>query len=259
MKFILDLSFWQGVILTTAVVALSGLLVIRVAKKYLGPHVDKQHEKIGRLLFRVTAGLIAFLISLSYANERVAQSKIIDALETEASLLGSTVVLLREIDIPEAERIEKKLTQYVMLTVEDNWASLDKNPYLTEGPEALREAYSLALGMKPQDRTGELIQNKLLANIDGIMQLMQVRVYSYPLLMPNLIYVLCVGIFFMWIFYTVYTIDKVSLGFITLYNVFLGVLLYFVFALSNPLAGPLKVKAHAFEIVQEKGIELQTY
>jgi hypothetical protein len=66
---------------------LLGIFVILVVKRYVTPHLKKQHEKVGRLLFRVGAGLIALLVSLSYVNERVAQGKIIDALEEEASLL----------------------------------------------------------------------------------------------------------------------------------------------------------------------------
>lgn len=258
LKYILELSFWQGVVLTTTVISLSGLLTILIAKKVLSPHIEKQHEKIGRLLFRVSASLIAFLISLSYANERVAQSKIMDALEEEASLVGSTFVLLDELDPKEAKIIEEKLENYVILTIEDNWETLDTNPYFSEAPQTLKAAYFTALRMTAETRKEQIIQAKLLSNFDEIIKLMQVRIYSNPVLMPSLVYILCIGMFFMWIFYTVYRIDVISLGFITLYNIFLGVLIYFVLALSNPLVGPLKINAHAFEIIQEKGIEVQT-
>jgi hypothetical protein len=59
----------------------------------------------------------------------------------------------------------------------------------------------------------------------------------------------------MWVFFTVYPVDLIPLGFITLYNIFIGTLIYFVLALSNPLAGPLKIDAHSFEVIQSKGIE----
>lgn len=52
-----------------------------------------------------------------------------------------------------------------------------------------------------------------------------------------------------------YTIDAVTIGFISLYNLFIGTLIYFVLALSNPLAGPMKINAHSFEVIQSKGIE----
>lgn len=192
LEFILKLSFWQGLFLTMVSIALIGAAVIFLVKKYVSPHLKKQHEKLGRLLFRVTAGLIALLISLSYAHERVAQGKIMDALEEEASSLVNSALILK---------------------------------------------------------------NKLLNNLDRIIQLMQVRIYSQSVLVPNLIYILCMGLLFMWIFYTVYPVDFISMGFITLYNLFIGTLIYFVLALSNPLAGTLKINAHSFEVIQSKGIE----
>ncbi len=255
LKFILEFTFWQGIFLTTFVVGLSGLIVILVAKKFLSPHIKKQHEKIGRLLFRVTASLIAFLISLSYANERVAQSKIMDALEDEAALLVSTIILLREMDTPESKNIENKISEYIDITIRDDWQAVENDPYFSEGPQTFSRAYSMTLKLNPSNREQEIMQTKMLSNFDQIIRLMQVRIYSNPVLMPSLIYILCIGMLFMWIFYTVYTIDIISLGFISLYNIFLGVLIYFVFALSNPLVGPLKIEAHAFEIMQEKGIE----
>ena len=60
----------------------------------------------------------------------------------------------------------------------------------------------------------------------------------------------------MWIFFTVYQLDVVSLLFLTLYNVLIAILIYFVFALSNPLIGPLKVKPHSLTIVKTKGFEM---
>lgn len=255
LKFILELSFWQGMFLTTFVVGLTGAVVILATKKFLAPHIQKQHEKVGRLLFRVTASLIAFLISLSYANERVAQSKIMDALEDEAALIGSTFVLLGELHDQDTEQIENKLAEYISHTIMDEWSTINTDPFFSKGPQALKEAYSLTLKMVPHNEREQTIMSKLLGNFDEIIRLMQVRIYSNPILMPSLIYILCIGMLFMWVFYTVYKIDLISMGFITLYNLFLGVLIYFVFALSNPLVGPLKINAHAFEIIQEKGID----
>ena len=227
LEFILKLSFWQGLFLTTSSIALIGIAVILLVKKYVAPRLKKQHEKVGRLLFRVTAGLIALLISLSYANERVAQGKIIDALEEEASLLVNTSFVLTLFDNAQSDMIREKIKEVYVLTAKLSVANSDEAN----------------------------LKNKLLNNLDQIIQLMQVRIYSKTVLIPNLIYILGLGLLFMWVFYTVYPVDLISMGLITLYNIFIGTLIYFVLALSNPLAGPLKIDAHSFEVIQSKGIE----
>lgn len=255
LEFVLNLSFWQGLFLTTITIGILGIIVILLAKKYLATHLKKQHEKVGRLLFRVTAGLIALLISLSYANERVSQGKIIDALEEEASLLVNTAFVLNFFDSDESDLIRDKIIEYVDLTIKDDWKTVDSNPFFSDATNQLKEAYILTANLSTVNSNEEMLKNKVLNNLDRIVQLMQVRIYSQTVLIPNLIYILCLGLLFMWIFYTVYPVDLISLVFISLYNLFIGTLIYFVLALSNPLAGPLKINAHSFEVVQSKGIE----
>lgn len=255
LEFILKLTFWQGLFLTMISIALIGVAVIFLVKKYVSPHLKKQHEKVGRLLFRVTAGLIALLISLSYANERVAQGKIMDALEEEASLLVNSALILKIFENEQSEVIRDRIIEYIDLTISDDWKTVKSNPYFSDATLRLTEAYVLTAKMTTENSNEMMLKNKLLNNLDRIIQLMQVRIYSQTVLIPNLIYILCMGLLFMWIFYTVYPIDLISMGFITLYNLFIGTLIYFVLALSNPLAGPLKINAHSFEVIQSKGIE----
>jgi len=255
LEFILNLSFWQGIFMTTLTICALGLLVIVVAKKCVAPHLKKEHEKVGRLLFRVTAGLIALLISLSYANERVAQGKIMDSLEEEASLLVNSTLLLRLMDTPQGSKIEEKLKKYIDLTINDQWENTVSNPFYSDGAEELRQAYKMTVLLPAENGNQEQLKNRLLDNLDQVIKLMQVRIYSQTVLIPKLIYILCLGMVFMWIFFSVYSVDRISLSFITLYNIFISTLIYFILALSNPLAGPMKMKAHAFEIIQVKGIE----
>lgn len=257
LEFILNLSFWQGLILTTTTICISGLTLIWIIKRIVQPHLTKEHEKVGRLLFRVTAGLIALLVSLSYANERVAQSKIVDSLEAEASLIVNSILILDMIDDPGAMKIRMALIDYVSMTMTKNWQDIGSDPFFSKAPTRLREAYKLAVGIDIQDPDSKALKERLINNLDQVVQLMQVRVYSSSAILPNLIYILFLGLFLMWTFFTVYKLDTISLSFITLYNLFIGVLIYFILALSNPLTGPLKIDANAFEVVDEKIIQRQ--
>ena len=80
LEFLLEQPLLLG--LATFILFISSFcfVVVFVFKKIIRNRLTKQHEKVGRLLFRVTAGLIALLVSLSYANERVRQSKVMDSM-----------------------------------------------------------------------------------------------------------------------------------------------------------------------------------
>ncbi len=62
------------------------------------------------------------------------------------------------------------------------------------------------------------------------------------------------GFFIIMILYSVYKPDKISILFISLYNSFIGILMYFIILLNNPLAGPLQVGFEPFQIL-EKAIQ----
>ena len=70
-----------------------------------------------------------------------------------------------------------------------------------------------------------------------------------------LINILIIGLVFLWVFFTVYDLDLISLSFLSLYNIFVAILIYLVFMLSNPLTGPLKIDAHSFTILKAKGYD----
>ena len=218
--------------------------------------MNKEHEKVGRLLFRVSAGLIALLVSLSYANERVRQSKIIDSMEEEASLLVNVSMKLGHLESVEAKNAFEKIKDYVALTINDDWKIIENDPYFSRISQSLVEAALLISKIQPQNES-ETQQKKILLNeINEITKLQQIRIYSHYAATPYLIYILLCGLTFMWIFYSVYKVNFVSLFFLTLYNILIAILIYFVFSLSNPLVGPLKIKPDSFIIVQSKGFDM---
>ena len=255
MDFLLELNIYLGLLIVVLIISLLGLVVVFQVKKLINGRITKRHEKIGRLLFRVTAGLIALLISLSYANERMEQYKIIDAMEIEASLIVNVVMKLKLLNSEESNIIQNHLSDYVTQTSLEGWKYVEDNPFFSANSKSIMEAHRLAYLLPFKNANEEKIKNDLLQELNEIAKLMQVRVYSQHILTPYLIYILMVGMVFMWIFFTVYELDAISLSFLSLYNIFIAILIYLIFMLSNPLSGSLKIDPHAFNILKMKGIE----
>ena len=128
----LDLSVWNGLVLITLGVAIPGLIVIFIARAIIRKRITKQHERVGRLLFRVTASLLALLISLSYANEKVGYNKVVNSLEAEAAIIASAMLKLGMHRSELAEKVKKDLISYVEFTIEDDWRGAMNDPYVTK-------------------------------------------------------------------------------------------------------------------------------
>jgi hypothetical protein len=255
MHYLLELSTWLGLLIVITVVTLSGLLVVTQVKKRIRHKITKQHEKVGRILFRVTAGLIALLISLSYANERLEQYKIMDSMETEASFIFNAVIKLKMLPSKESDQIKDKFKKYINKTISDRWKNTKADPFYSKTTGLIFEINTLAYNLPVKNKNEAKIKIDLIHDINEITKLMQVRIYSRHTTALYLIHILSIGMVFLWVFFTVYDLDLISLSFLSLYNIFVAILIYLVFMLSNPLIGPLKVDAHSFTILKTKGFD----
>ena len=255
MEFLLELPLYMGMLITIATISLAGIIVTIVAKKLIGNRMTRQHERIGRMFFRVVAGLIALLVSLSYANERVRQSKIINSLEEEASTIINIAMRLKHYESIEANNAYSKIVDYVELTINDDWKNVDDNPYFSGTTQALIEANYIVLNMPASNESEKFEKRMILNDLDDIIKLTQARVYSQHISTPHLISILFCGLTIMWLFFTVYKLDFMSLSFLSLYNILIAILIFFIFSLRNPFMGPLKVKPHSLIIVKTKGFD----
>ncbi len=255
MEFLFYLPVWQGLIIIIIICWALSAVVVGLVRKLIEEKLTKQHERVGRLLFRVSAGLIALLISLSYANERVEYNRVRDSLEIESALIANVYAKLGVFDSKEAESIRQELIMYVDYTIEDEWKEANNNPYFSKITHTIMEINRLSLRL-PTDNEEQLIAKQfIMDDLNEVAKLMQVRFFAKHALFPFLVYILGAGILFMWAFFSVYKIDVLSMIFLSLYNTFLMVLMYFIIVLSNPMVGTLKIDADAFIILKTKGFD----
>jgi hypothetical protein len=250
----LDLSVLNGLILMTLGIAIPGIVVVLIARALVRRRLTKQHERVGRLLFRVTASLLALLISLSYANEKVGYNKVVNSIEEEAALIASATLKLGMHRSKLAEKVREDLLQYVVFTIEDDWNKVVTDPYVSKMWGTI---YLINVEVRALDEDTEmqaLLKSSIITDVDLITKTLQVRIYSTYFHMPYLTYILGMGLLIVWCFFSVYRLDRVSIIFLTLYNIYIGVLLYFVIMLGNPLGGPLKIDPAPFETLKEMGL-----
>jgi hypothetical protein len=252
---LLEFPLLIGLLTTALSVSITGIIIVLLSKKLIKNRTTKQHERIGRLLFRVVAGLIALLVSLSYANERVRQSKIIDSMEEEASIIINISMRLNHFESEEAKNAFKKIVNYVDLTINGEWKNVEDNPYFSRVTQSLIQANFIALKIPVTNEVEKFEKEMILNDLDDLIKLTQIRVYSHHVATPYLIYILLCGLAFMWVFFAVYEINVISLSFLTLYNILIAVLIFFVFSFRNPFIGPLQIEPHSLIIVKTKGFD----
>lgn len=228
---------------------ISSLLIYLLAHKAIKNHLKKPHERVGRVLFRTTASLLALLLSLSFANQRVNYYKIKDALESEASSLVDIWLDLQLYDTEETTALQQKVKHYIRSILHEKIDYREENPLFGPPLGIFIMLYNQISELNPETEKQQQLKQNLLTDIDEVSDFMQVRSYRSrpePLI---LIYIATFGFIVSSILFSVYKPDRISISFFTFYNVFVAIVLYFVIMMNNPLIGPLKIQNEPFRMI----------
>jgi hypothetical protein len=228
---------------------ISSLLIYFIAHRAIKSHLKKPHERVGRVLFRTTASLLALLLSLSFANQRVNYYKIKDALESEASSLVDIWLDLQLYNTSETLALQQKVKHYIRSILHEEIDYNGENPLFGPPLGIFIMLYNQISELEPETSKQELLKQNLLTDIDEVSDFMQVRNYRSrpePLI---LIYIATFGFIVSSILFSVYRPDRISISFFTLYNVFVAIVLYFIIMMNNPLIGPLKIQNEPFRMI----------
>ncbi|HRI58739.1 MAG TPA: hypothetical protein PK228_03425 [Saprospiraceae bacterium] len=252
LDFFLQLPLAAGIILFIISTIIAGdLIYLLTYRLFTQNHLKKKHEKTGRLLFKSCAGLLSLLLSFTFASQRVDHYKVKNSLEVQASQMVSIHTDLGQLSDSSAINIQKKLRDYVSEILAEGWQPLTDNPSQSRTLILFHEIYKDILRLKTENPMEENLKNSIISNFKLAAESIQVRIYQSRPETPYLFYIAILGFIIIMILYSVYKPDKISVLFISLYNAFIGIVMYFIILLNNPLAGPLHVGFEPFQILEK--------
>ncbi len=251
-EWLIDWPLIWGLIFFISIGVLSGILIfVAVYHLFVKPNYQKQHYQVSKLLFRTSASLLALMLSFTYANQRIDYITLKSSIQAEASTLVDIHMTLHFYNTKEAEEIQKLVQQYVGGVLDEGWGPIKEAPFESKTFSNYRNIFDHILKLNAGDENHIRLKNDLLQDVDALSDYMQIRFYKTRPETPFLFYVACFGFVIVMILFSAYKPDKISVLFVSLYNSFIGVVLYFIVMMNNPLVGPLQVKADSFEILKE--------
>jgi hypothetical protein len=248
----LELPLFAGILLFLLCIVSLGIIVFFSSHYfYIKRKISKGQIQVGRVLFRTSASLLALLLSFTFASQRVDYYKIKQSLEYEASQLVDIHIDLGLFDSPSAEPIRKNVREYVGIMLEEGWKPITETPFESSTFVQFLGIYKDIHNLEANNALLLQLKESLIADIDEVSDYLQVRFYQTRPETPVLIYIALFGFLVVMIFFSVYTPDKVSITFISLFNAFIGLVLYFILLMNNPFVGPIQIKPEPFQILQD--------
>ena len=203
-EFLTNTSFGIG-LLTWLALIIALCLVIYIGFHYLiRAYLKDEHKNVGVFLFRFSAALLAFILSISFANQRVNYFKIEASIEAEASKLVDVHLDLKLYDSESARLIQRKLRDYIVFIAQDGWESLQEDPFMSEPIMMFRDIYQDINYLETNTSHQERLKLKMINNMDHALNALQSKIYSSGSDSNHLIYTSIFGLVVLMLLFAVH-------------------------------------------------------
>lgn len=248
---VLGLVFAVGAV---AIVLASYLLARRLIPP--GADDDKTHDVAGSVAFRIAA-LHGLILALVYAQELGDYKDVRTALTEEAIAVDDVYNDMGRYGGPEVAAVQDGLKRYIQTVVAVEWDMLGRAEGLS--PQAWTEwegVYERVLDLSPATDREQWLANRMRGRTTDIAKLRETREAGVFGRFSGLFWVpALIGLALLSIPFHVYRPTRGHLVLLSTFGVYSGVVLYFIFAFSNPFRPPGRLEPVAFERLLEGGLE----
>lgn len=213
----------------------------------------RDRELASSVITRI-ASLHALILALVFAQEMIEYQ----ALRTESAVESNAVGDIfydAERYGPEAQGpIQKALKEYVRIVIEQEWHELGRTGELSAAAwDQWNNAYLRILELAPVNAKQQSLRGHMLDEIHMISEARDRRENSGTDSISLIFWFAAVsGVIFTAIGYYPYAPDGRNLLLLSIFGVFTGIILFFIYAFSNPYSPPATLFPTAFERLQDE-------
>lgn len=250
-KFLLSQTTLVGSLVSMLLATVAGLLVYaisyRLIKKY---QTDDLKDPTGSL-FRVVGTLVSLMLSLAFAEVIVDMRKIENAIEREGVAIVDTFNDLYRYDIEATREIRSLLIDYTRAVIDDDWPALANDKLGDRAGTLKRQLEASVWKLQPANPVQEKLWSQILADIDALSDHRLVRLDNALAEPPVYLYVIIFGLLITMACFGAYQPQGPLVVLVSLYTVFVGLVLYLILTLSDPYQG-IGVDPTTFEFMIQK-------
>lgn len=221
-----------------------------------GSEVRSETETLsGSVIFRVSA-LHGLILALVFAQELVDYSQLQTNLVREATAIADVYNDIRRYETGQEEAIQSALSDYVRVVVEEEWDLLDREQALTAKGWQLREVvYQTVLDLDPDTPRRDSLRSHMLSKIQLVAELRQERENNALHAMSPLFWVAAIaGIVLVTVPYFIFSPSRMHLALLSVYGGYSGLVMFIIYAFSDPFGAPGALPPAPFERLLETEI-----
>jgi hypothetical protein len=208
---------------------------------------ERTSDLAGSVTFRV-AGLHALIVALIFAQEMVNYQSLRNGFLEEATAVADIFFDLERYEAGKADDVRVLLARYVDTVVEDDWRELAENRHVSGAGYTLFESvYNAILDLQPQDLRQETLRDHMVARVHAITTYRQARTNAArDGILPLFWLAATAGLVLVSAPYFIYPPTPLHLSLLTVFAAYTGLVLFIIYAFTDPFSAPGAVQPTAF-------------
>jgi hypothetical protein len=247
MQWLMGLPPVVGGTIFGAAAAVTGLGTYAGARFVVGRRAVLENSNLALQLFRVIGTLLVLLLSLTFADVRIETGAIRNSVDVEAGLLADTFKNLDVFDSAEAEAISAQLLEYIDAVIEKEWEALRRGEIDDDVVELFRDMEIAVLTLETTTPLQEELRRRMIDDIDDVSDSRLKRLTKVSKSVPVFLYVAFLAFLWSNVMLSVFTPRNKAVVFIGGYCAFVGIMIYFILALSSHFEGIGAVRPDSLE------------
>ena len=236
-----------AVVLTVATV-----LVVWIAAHWALARRDvetaEHRELASSVIFRVSA-LHGLILSLVFAQLVFDYRELNSEASEEAAALSDLYFDVERYGAAGIEEMRTALRDYARLVIEEEWPDLGRSGALSgEAWAAWDRAYEIVLNLEPGTPREAALRDNMLARVHRVAQLRDARVSHGLMGLDGLFWIPALaGVLVVAAGFHTFRPTRHNVILLSLYGAFTGLVLFMIYALSDPFGDPGALRPSAFE------------
>jgi hypothetical protein len=250
------LPVWQQLALFCAFFMGVTWVGIAAIHPYLRRHLHGDEPSNEVIIFSAANFGLFYAVLLGLLTIATFQSTkdLVDTIGREASNLSTLYHSADGYPDPVRTQLKAELRDYTRYVIDKDWPAHRRGLVLMGGEHRLEAIRRTLLSFEPTTKTREALQNEMLSYLGATTAAREQRLSAVTAAIPGVLwYIVIIGalltVTFMWMLH-MNLISQILLGGVT--ALFLGIMLFLVFAMDRPLRGAVSVTPDSFRSMYQQ-------
>ncbi|MCQ0971754.1 hypothetical protein MLD63_15120 [Paracoccus sp. TK19116] len=222
----------------------------------LGREFDSHTRDLAGSVIARVAALHGLILALVFAQEIDDYHALRDAMGREATAVADIFNDIDRYGTPASGAVQGQLARYVDTVIHPEWESLAQTERLADEGWALRETvYQTLLDLVPETPRQVSLRDHMIDRAQDIASLRQQREDAAMSRMSGVFWLVALsGVVFVTVPYFVFPPTRLNMSLLIAYSAYTGLIMFTIYAFSNPFANPGRLDPGAFERLLETDI-----